>query len=564
MRSSTVLASALAALGCALGASPALAQSREIVLRDGDHILSLGNVNRIDEQVINDNGVWFAEIVSDVSSTSNDGALLRNGFMSIREASLVSDPPGASIQTFTDLWVNAHGNVGWPLNLQDTPDGNNDDDGLFWNTVLIAREGTLINALGVDPAAEYRRFYVAKINDNDTLQLLCDIADPSISGSTERALIQYVTDGAGNLTEAIVLFKETDPIEPVILGNTIRSMGTQPHSFALNNNDDWMTYIQMNGPDATENTAVVINGSIVLRERDPSFQEGRFYNDLANKQMDMNDFRDWVVSTQLDVVDGDDGLDNSILLRNGDKFKQEGDSFPAIAPFSLIRFDAAPIYIGNSGDVFWYALDSNPDGANNQGYYRNEDVIVKEGDVINGTVVTGIRSGVYAFHASPSGRFWIGEVALQGLGDGLVVADFGLVLPIPGCNNNPGTVEKVAGSAVVGGNVTFAMDNGQAPGVTPFIYFSTRPAIMGSPCGINTNFGEVLIGLGGPRVVGRIFGTPWNGSTPSLLSLSLPPDPTLLDVEFYGQGLFWDIGGAVGAPEVFRLTNGFKMEIGAP
>ena len=242
---------------------------------------------------------------------------------------------------------------------------------------------------------------------------------------------------------------------------------------------------------------------------------------------------------------------------------REGDTFPAISPFQVIRFDAAPVFIANSGDVFWYSLFNNPDSNANQAYFRNQEVIVQEGQLIEGNVVTSIRSNANAFHASPGGRFWIGEVALQRVGEALLFADFGLVVPVPGCFGNAGSLTNLAGMAITGGSLTLGMDDAQAIGVTPVIYLSTSPAILGSDCGINTSLGEVLIGLGGGRIVGKLTGPGWDGRSPSRFNLSLPPDPNLVDQEFYGQGLWWDIPGTSGA-ERFRLTNGLRIEVGAP
>jgi len=560
MPSSTIFVPFVILAG-AFGAAPAQAQTvvAKPTLREGDHILSLGNVRSIFTQVVTDDGLWFCEVSTDNGDNNRDGAILRNGFLSIQESTLLSSPVGASIQSFIDVSANRQGHLGWPVDMRDTPSGNSDDNGLFWNTILLAQEGHPVNAPGVSANTNHKRFKAAKINDLNTLLLICDIDDPDISGSTENALILYQTDGAGTVTNRSILYKETDQI---LFGATIRSIGGNTHALALNNRGDWLCQVQMTGPAGGDDTALVINGNIVLREGTPSFQEGRTWNDLQNPELDMNDLGDFVANVQLNVSGPADGSDNSVITVNGEKFVQEGDTFLSIAPYSLIRFDAAPVFIGNSGDVFWYGLINSPNSNANQAYFRNHDIILQQGQLIDGNVVLSVRTGTNAFHASPSGRFWIGEVGLQSIGETVLLADFGLVVPIPGCSGNPGTVAKVAGAPVAGGSMTFGMDDAQAVGVTPFLYFSTRPSIMGSGCGLNTSFGELLIGLGSSRI-GRLFGTPWNGLSQSFISLNLPPDPNLIDLEFYAQGLWWDIAGTAGA-ERFRLTNGLRMEVGAP
>lgn len=558
MRNSACLTATLAVLAAASSSSPASAQNVHVAIQEGDHILTLANVRNILSLYVNDNGVWYGEVSTDLGDNTRDNAILRNGFLSLQEGTLLANPVGAHLQAFNDISVNSSGQFGWPFRLRDTAGGNSDNEGIFWNTVLLGQKGFPVDSIQVPSGTEYQSFKVVRINDDNTLLTSCVIQDPTITGQ-EDALIMLHTDGAGHLLTTNVIYEEGDAI-PVI-GGTVSGVGSSFSSIALNNNGQWMAQVKVNGATTTTDTALLIDGFVVLREGDPASQEGRFWDDMNNPSIDMNNFGDWVWNGGLNFTPGSPEVnDNAIIVKNGEKFVQETDSFPAIAPFQLTRFASSPVFIGDSGDVFWYGEFNNPDGNADTAYFRNKTTIVREGQMVDGNVVINLFNAAYSTNVSPSGRYWVGRVLLQSIGDALLYADFGLVVPIPGCTGNAGTLEATAGAAVAGGNLTLAMNQGQAVGVTPFLFFSTSPAIPGSNCGINTLFGELLIRLG-PARLGTLAGVPWNGN-PSLINVNIPADPGLVDLVAYGQGLFWDLAGVTGGTERFRLTNAIKMEIG--
>ena len=146
------------------------------------------------------------------------------------------------------------------------------------------------------------------------------------------------------------------------------------------------------------------------------------------------------------------------------------------------------------------------------------------------------------------------------LGETLLLMDFGLVVPIPGCSGNPGKLRLVDGLALPGNALVLGMDNGQAAGVRPALFFSTAPRSPGSPCGANTEWGELLISMG--HRFGRITLPTWDGTQESLVNLPIPNDVSLVDAEVFVQGAFIDVNHT--AAEDFRFTNALRIQIGAP
>ena len=146
----------------------------------------------------------------------------------------------------------------------------------------------------------------------------------------------------------------------------------------------------------------------------------------------------------------------------------------------------------------------------------------------------------------------------------MLLVDFGAVVPVPGCSNNPSRLEKLTGDARPNASLTFQMSLPQGAGVTPLLFFSTAPAVEEGAlaCGLNTSFGELLIGLGGGQLIGRLRGATSTGSTTPFL-VKIPNDPNLVDQKLWMQGAFWDAANVAPGP-VFSLTNGMYLEIGAP
>jgi len=141
--------------------------------------------------------------------------------------------------------------------------------------------------------------------------------------------------------------------------------------------------------------------------------------------------------------------------------------------------------------------------------------------------------------------------------DVVLFVDFGLVLDIPGCLGNEGTLTTISGRAAVGETLEFSMDNGNVPNPITRVLFSTRERIPGSECGALTPFGEVLTSRA--HRVGTLFMPPWDGTNPTTQSTRIPNNLALVNSVFFAQGFFRER-----LTTNVRLTNGLRIEIAAP
>ena len=74
-----------------------------------------------------------------------------------------------------------------------------------------------------------------------------------------------------------------------------------------------------------------------------------------------------------------------------------------------------------------------------------------------------------------------------------------------------------------------------------------------------TPFGELLFSP--PHRRKLLILPPWNGA-PVVVSFNIPNNIALIDATFFSQAAFFDPN--VPSPEKYRLTNGMRIEIGAP
>ncbi len=372
----------------------------------------------------------------------------------------------------------------------------------------------------------------------------------------------FDVDALGNVISENILLRKGDPVPgyPELMKGTSAAVT----SIAYSNRGEWIGQISVDTPNSQADTIVLVNGIPIAREGEPSVISGRTWDDFRDPRVDINDLGDYVWTAFLDRGPGGNlTSDRPMIMKNGAKFIQADDTFPAISPITINSFRSAPVFIANTGDVFWLAETNNPAANQDTMFLRNFDILVQEGvSRVGGALVSGMNNKGEGFHVSRSGRFWVAEVELQGQGETLLLIDFGAVIPIPGCVGNPATMVKTSGEALIGDTVTLELDGAQGLGVTPMVFFSAGPAIPGSQCGINSKFGEILIGLGAGTLLGKVVEAPYAGSPVSVV-LNLPPDPSLVDMKFWTQGVFWDVAGTTGGPAI-QLTNGLQFQIGSP
>jgi len=548
-------------------------QTIEILSREGDPVIGLGVIQTIQNLVINNEGGWLALADTDANAQI-DYAVLRQGFPAIGEGDPVADPAGATVKALNNSnWrYDDASNILWSFKI----DGNAlNDVCLYWNTRLLARERISLGAPAdqILPDAEYKAFDSFDFVTPNKVLAFCELfADPLAPNAQDDAVVEITIDDLGFVLETNLLIFEGQqfPVDLDPSDNddmTFKSFHSTPkfHSMGVNRHGDFIWGAETDGPENSKymliglHTIVAREGQVFSAPGNPNL-DGRTLANFTQFEADLNDLGDWVHTAGLNGPANDPLADtNAVLMVNGEVYVQEGDSLASLNGATLGNSTAAPVYITNSRDVFWVADLRNTLGSEDVAYMRNKEVIIREGqDFVGEFLVTILRTAVNAFSVSDDGRFWVGEVVLQGGIDAVIMTDFGLALELPGCVGNPGTMRKRSGTVRSGDTLTLEMSNGQAPGVATAILISGREP-LGGECGAMTPFGE-LFAVAPYAFVG--FGPPWVGP-PALIQLNIPNNISLVDTEWYAQGLLIDIAGTL-PEEDLRLTNGMRLEIGAP
>lgn len=555
----------LAALGLAPSApsgqgGAADAPTSETLVKQGDTVIGMGPMTfTLNWVAVDDDKRWFAQIGTDLNpdDINRDGCILSNGFVTLREGAPLSAPAGAVLDDWSSVSLNDLGDLGMVIQVK--PLTGAGFTAVYWNLTPVAKKDDKVDAAtnSVPPGPlnpptptapnDWDTFSVAKLNAKNQIFVIGEIVQSLTTRNKEKSLVRYQLDDAGHITGTTVLATEGMTIPAGLLLRGQNCILTNEHVLGINNRGDFITIV---GQDNIQ--WVVINAqTAVAKTLDVSPIPGKTWNNFNQGRVAINDRGDWVFSGTLQPT----GADDYLVVKNGQKFVQSNDFFPAISPLAMTKGSSAPIYIANTGDVFWHGRIGTSDS-----FMRNKDaIVVSNQTIVDNRLVTSVLGGENGFAISPNGRFWIGNVQLQSIGTAALFVDYGLVLELPGCRGNQGKLSHASGAARVGMTLQLAMDKAQAPGALTSIFFSRQGIVSANGCGVNIRpYGEVFLA---PPLIGSFPLPPWNGTSPSLMTINIPNNISLVDSTLFAQGVFVSPGHPT---EGVRLTNGLRIEIGAP
>ena len=534
------------ALLCAFlaGTSSTTAQESRILL---DSTTDLGNGDFFRSAIflsINDDGDWLANL----GSTSPGSSIVLSSTPLLRVGDLVPGSGGAVFERTRALDLSASGDVNAIIVIRD-PQGSF-EAGFYRNGRLLFRDGTLVEGVeGLAPGTVWRNFDEVHSAGN-RVALLASVDDPSIPTVVNDLLLSLVFDESDRLVSSEILLLEGDALSGTD-GSVQQIASTRP---AINDRGDW---IASGALDVSERVFVAVNGVPVARSGRPSPLVDRVHSG-PGRHLDLNAFGEYAYTGAV-VPEFDSPFDNTetALFRNAEVIAFEGQLLPSLTPDSVSSISsAAQVRLSDAGDVVWGVRTSR--GVGHDAIMRNGEVLLREGvSRVGGQTIESMRLGNSRFDVSPSGRYLIAEVVLD-TGPALVRIDYGAVVPLSGCEPNPGRLRRASGEALAGGSLVLEMEGAAAVGTPAFLYLSDAPAATDG-CGLLRPFGEVL--LGGNRIA-RLEGGFYLG-VPLSFPLELPADPAIVDLDVFAQGVFLDLSGALPGPPV-TLTDGLRIEIGAP
>ena len=539
----------------ALGLAPSVAEAQvpQILFRDGDPIIGVGGMDKVDYVEVLDSGTWLAFIEADISDNNTDRCLMRNGFLTLREGMNIPVPTGAVLDDWGSVDMAENGNLGMVIKLRI---GTAPSDGLYWNLRLLARGGDILNVPPLSPTTTLASVLVVRITADGTILALMKVRNPAVNPNRDvDALFRYRVDAQGNLLQRELLATKDATNDTLgVPVDTLGTVTTPEHSMEMNRRGDFILPVSGLGRRAMMKNLDTILAEELLESPVP----GRTWNGNAFSlsKVAINDRGDTVFTGTLTPIGPATEPTNFLIVKNGLKFAQSGDVIPALSTATLAK-STPKLAISNRGDVFWRAQPT-AGTAGGSAFMINHTPLMQEAvTVVEGNLVMTVPGGDDCFAISPEGRFFLGRVTLQSVGDAVLYIDFGLVTELPGCAGNPGRLQHLSGASRIGQQLRIGMDDGPHPGALPVLFFSRSSGLNAAGCGAATTLGELMLA---PPFSDFFLLPAWDGVNPSVFTVTVPNNMALVDATFYMQGLF----GNASQPNSFKLTNGLKYEIGPP
>jgi len=532
---SLTLPSSLSLLG-----SLALAQEATPLLRRGD-LVGGQPVRAFQQAIIADDGTW--QTVVHPSEPPLLALVLRDGAAVRTEGERLDHPgPGiTSVRVIRFFGLEGAGpNTTQYVTLNDfVPVRPGPVAGILRGDRLLVVTNEPIDLAGLPPETRTGNIEKFAANATDTVVAVIGI------GGGERVLarFRFAPDGSPIAREA--LLRTGDALAD---GALVANLG-RPETSA---DGVWLVRV----PTADGGVRLLSSGGTVVRTGDLSPLPGRTVERVL-ASYDRNAFGGVAAALELS---GDPATD-LVLWKNGSVLWREGDPIPSLDPGR----PAAPlagigrVELSDSGAVFWHALVPGPlpQPAAGLGSMLRDGVPFLETGVsrVAGELVVAFQPSLENFEISPSGRFWLGRVALESSQEAYLRVDLGAAIPVPGCTPNAGTLRHTEGLVLAGRTIRLVLDGPARLGSLAILHVSTAAAVPGSPCGLMTPFGELLIDPG-QRILRVSAGFFAGVGVP--LDVRIPPDRALVDRVFWAQGAFQAPGTSP------LLTNGLRIEIGAP
>ena len=516
---------------------------------EGDVVFGGSTVTRIDNLAINDNLDWRVEVTT-TDSTKN--TLLGPSGAVAQEGQPFLAPAGATLRSFDALTLNNDGDSAVNFFLDGTS-GSSDDSGVFFNLNLLVQEGAVSGAPEFGAGTTYRGFFETKLANDDDILLLASVDDPLIPTSVDQALIKMTVDGVGNLASENVLWKEGDTV-PGTTG-LITTFGTNPHQFDMNDTGSVIFFADTDLASGTDGF-VILDGVVLAQEGQPSPIAGRNWSSLASPEVTLNNSGSYMYSGSLDG----DSTTNTILIKDGAKFMQEGDQVPGMPAFTFTSFGSGPLDLADNGDVLWYGDWNDVDTDVDTGLFLNDELLVQEGvTTVGGVPIDTLRGVQDGYFISDDGRFIIFEAILDDGNEGaFLLTRKGEITSIPGCSTDGSTLAHVGGTPSLGGSLDLQLFSPSTFTGARFLAVAGVNVLDGSGCGVDIpGVGEILIGFTPPNPFTIAAGT--HTGTADVVSLPVPNNVALVGMPKFVQAYYLFPGDP---SNLFDLTNALEVTVG--
>jgi hypothetical protein len=375
------------------------AQTFTTIVRTGDSIAGVGNVLGTNGLAVDNQGQVLVHVITDNPNPSLNAAIVDATHAPLlKEGDAVSQPPGATIESFNAIVATSSGGVpAFYLELAGTA-GTQDNTGIYvgFPPVQVVRESLPCTASGIAAGSSFSLLLAPKINDSQQVCFHAVIDDPNIPGANNFPALFTIDTSSGNQT----LIAKRDDILP---GQTWGIWNLEWDSLRLGFNNAGQVLFRAQTYDNPNVQNVIYLDSTLIAQTGNTSPFGGAY--VSFYEVDLTDNGSNAFKCAFgSFMDG--------IVQDGAGFVQTGDGFPSIDPFAISELYEP--HLGDDGTVIWLGLWNLPGGGQGRGLFKDYSLIVEEGQTqLNGQVVTNVfPAGAYHRSLSKSGQYFAFAVTL--------------------------------------------------------------------------------------------------------------------------------------------------------
>ncbi|CAN5809621.1 hypothetical protein BH11PLA1_BH11PLA1_21150 [soil metagenome] len=471
------------------------------LLRDGDSIVTpppdnapIGLVTFFSTISIAADGTYGTVIDTD-GPVATDYVLYVDGVSRYIEGSI--DPafptltlgqPGA-----TGSGITSAGDSSTNVSLTGAGVNGFNDSALLVNGHIIVREGDpVVTAAFPVGTKAYQGFFSTKMDDAAAVYVMTSNANPGTFTDLKRAFTKFTPGPSPSTYTQTTISRVDDPIAGTS-GSLITDILTAHENWSVSANGHTIyavnyapSFVQ-NG--ITGNRALFVDGALLIKAGDPSYIPGRNWRVLDSGGVDINSNSDLVIRATLD---GDTATDTVIAKRVGGVYStvaQEGGSNPAMPGMFIIGF-GPEVSIDAAGNVLYLANFRNngaTTGTSGVGLFYNDQLIVKQNDVVNGDLITTIRAITMGYEMSEDGASALVRILANGTSNTDILLRIGIASANMRCQ--PADIADDAGNPLPSAGTNNGVNEGDYNAF--FNNFFTNQAV-GSPADIAYDNGTPL------------------------------------------------------------------------
>ncbi|MEO1700308.1 MAG: hypothetical protein AAFU73_23680 [Planctomycetota bacterium] len=467
----------------ALIASTAAAQTVDVpvLLGTGDVLPDGAVIEDIDDVAVSGSGDWLALVVTDLGGFEEDGALLLNGQVLLREGTTL--PSGEVVGQILGADLGSDGVAAWSHRLD--PGVSGADEALYVDGIEVVRSGATLTGPGIPGGA-----VLGEVRDlrYESGRLLL-IGTLSIGTGDFQVLLEVGVSGTSPAYRLLAREDET----PAALSGPITTITPQ---FDLAEDGSFAAVVFHLGASGSTQKSVLTQQGWRARQDTPGPVAGTTWAHTGRVEVAAATGGGVLISSDLETGTGSTP---GVVLGPSGVLAYEGDAFGPLPGESTYFFAGAPVDVGLGGETAWIA----PVEVFDDVLVLDDAALLRESTTTFGgePVANAIANARYRSLAVADGGDQVFMISLTASGQrALALHELALGTPDGGCMAVPNSAGTVGRTRGFGSSVASANDLTIECSQLPPQQFSLLIAASGS------GFIPGAGGSAGNLCLGGIFG----------------------------------------------------------